>query len=211
MQKLNSITQADPYYMNTLDEILEKVGGSKCLSKLDLSKGYYQIGMEEGSKAKTAFITPFGKFAFERMPFGLRNAPAAFQRTMEEVLRGCYMYASPYIDDILIFSQNGVEHVHHLREVLKALGRSGLTIKEDKCEFGKTHLEYLGHLIGNGELAVPKHRATAMANYRLPKTKKQLRSFLGAASYYRRFIVNFANYSSKLSPDTSKYAPGVVQ
>ena len=210
-RKLNSITQADPYYMNTLDEILEKVGGSKCLSKLDLSKGYYQIEMEEGSKAKTAFITPFGKFSFERMPFGLRNAPAAFQRTMEVVLRGCYLYAAPYIDDILVFSENGVEHIAHLKKVLEALSSNGLTIKETKCEFGKTHLEYLGHLIGNGELAVPRHRATAMAEFRLPRTKKQLRSFLGAASYYRRFILNFANFSSQLSPDTSKYAPSVVQ
>ena len=209
-RKLNERTLADPYYMNTLEEILERVGGSMCLSKLDLSKGFYQIGIEEESKEKTAFITPFGKFAFNRMPFGLRNAPAIFQRTMKEVLRGCYLYASPYIDDILVFSQNGVEHVRHLREVLKALGRSGLTIKEKKCEFGKTHLEYLGHLIGNGELAVPRHRATAMAEFILPKTKRQLRAFLGAASYYRKFIWQFANYSALLSPDTSKYAPSVV-
>ena len=83
-------------------------------------------------------------------------------------------------------------------------------MKMTKCEFGKTKLEYLGHLIGNGELAVPKHRATAMAEFILPKTKRQLRSFLGAASYYRRFIQNFARFSSLLSPGTSKFAPGVV-
>ena len=100
-RKLNGVTQPDPYYMNTLDEILEKVGDSRCLSKLDLSKGFYQIGVEEKSVEKTAFISPFGKYSFRRMPFGLRNAPAVFQRTMEEVLRGCYHCAAPYIDDIL--------------------------------------------------------------------------------------------------------------
>ena len=210
-RKLNSVTVADPYYMVTLEEILERVGASGCLSKLDLSKGFYQIGIDEEAKDRTAFITPFGKFRFNRMPFGLRNAPAIFQRCMEVVLRGCYEWAAPYIDDILVFSKNGVEHVQHLRKVLSALDENGLTIKEDKCEFGKTHLEYLGHQIGNGELAVPRHRATAMAEFRLPKTKRQLRSFLGSASYYRRFVRNFASYSSVLSPDTSKMAPSVVQ
>ena len=178
---------------------------------LDLSKGFYQIGIEEDTRDKRAFITPFGKYCFNRMPFGLRNAPAIFQRTMEEVLRGCYRFSAPYIDDILVFSRSGVEQIEHLREVLGALKRNGLTIKEDKCEFGKTHLEYLGHEIGGGELAVPEHRATAMNEFRLPKTKKQLRSFLGSVSYYRRFIKDFAAYSSLLSPETSKRAPSVVR
>ena len=210
-RRINSITEGDPYYMTTLEEILERVGDSRCISKLDLSKGFYQIEMDEESIDKTAFITPFGKFAFTRMPFGLKNAPAIFQRTMEVVLRRCYDYSAPYIDDIVVFSGNGVEHIHHLREVLSALRQHGLTVNLRKCEFGKNQIEYLGHLIGNGELAVPSHRATAMAEFRQPRTKRQLRSFLGAASYYRRFIKDFAKYSSLLSPGTSKFAPGVVE
>ena len=209
-RRLNSVTVPDPYYMCTLDEILEKVGSSGCLSKLDLSKGFYQIGISEESKDKTAFVTPFGKYRFNRMPFGLRNAPAVFQRTMEEVLRGCYEFAAPYIDDILVFSRNGVEQELHLREVFGALSSHGLTVKEDKCMFGRTHLEYLGHLIGGGQLAVPSHRATAMEAFLLPKTRTQLRSFLGSMSYYRRFIKNYASYSALLSPATSKSAPSVV-
>ena len=178
-RKLNSITEPDPYYMNTLEEILERVGSSKCVSKLDLCKGFYQIEMEEESIDKTAFITPFGKFAFRRMPFGLRNAPSVFQRVMEVVLGGCYGCSAPYIDDIIVFSKDGVEHVQHLRSVLEALKEKGLTVNIQKCEFGRTQLEYLGHMVGNGEMAVPSHRVTAMSNFILPRTKRQLRSFLG--------------------------------
>ena len=209
-RRLNSITTPDPYYMITLDEILERVGCSGCLSKLDLSKGYYQIGIKEEDKEKTTFVSQFGKYSFSRMPFGLRNAPTIFQRLMEEVLRGCYLWAAPYIDDILVYSEEGVEHIEHLRMVVQALSEHGLTLKSEKCVFGKTHLEYLGHWIGGGTVAVPEHRATAMAEYIRPRTRKQLRSFLGAVSYYRRFVQKLAMYSALLSPHTSKLSPNVV-
>ena len=138
------------------------------------------------------------------MPFGLKNAPAIFQRLMEVVLRDCYH------DDIVVFSGSGAEHVEHLRLVLGALRKFGMTLKESKCQFGKEKVEYLGHVIGGGELAVPAHRAAAMAEYIRPVTKKQLRSFLGAAGYYRQFVEGYARLSSVLSPWTSKSAPSVV-
>ena len=209
-RKLNEVTVADPYYMTTLEEILERVGTSRVMTKLDLAKGFYQVEVEPTSQEKTAFISPFGKFQFTRMPFGLKNAPAIFQRLMEVVLRECYCFSAPYIDDILIFSSSGAEHVQHLRLVLEQLRKFGLTINEKKCEFGKEKVEYLGHVIGGGVLAVPAHRAAAMANYIRPVSKKQLRSFLGAASYYRQFIEGYARLSSVLSPWTSKSAPSVV-
>ena len=209
-RRLNSVTQADPYYMATLEEILERVGASCCISKLDLSKGFYQIEVETRSIPKTAFITPFGKYHFLRMPFGLQNAPSIFQRVMECVLRGCYSFCAPYIDDIVVFSQDGVTHLADLREVLLALRRNGLTAKLEKCAFGKRKLEYLGHLIGGGEMAVPEHRATAMAEFVQPKTKRQLRAFLGAVSYYRKFVQNLASDTSVLTPSTSTVSPSVV-
>ena len=169
-RKLNEVTTADPYYMTTLEEILEKVGESKVMSKLDLAKGFYQVEVEPQSQEKTAFISPFGKFEFTRMPFGLKNAPAIFQRLMEVVLRECYHCSAPYIDDIVVFSTSGAEHVEHLRLVMSALRKFGMTINERKCEFGKEKIEYLGHVIGGGELAVPAHRATAMADYIRPNS-----------------------------------------
>ena len=209
-RKLNEVTIADPYYMTTLEEILEKVGESRVMTKLDLAKGFYQVEVEPNSQEKTAFISPFGKFQFTRMPFGLKNAPAIFQRLMEVVLNDCYGFSAPYIDDILVFSSSGAEHVQHLRLVLEKLRKYGMTIKRSKCEFGKVKVEYLGHVIGGGELAVPAHRAAAMADYIRPVSKKQLRSFLGAAGYYRQFVEGFARLSSVLSPLTSKSAPSVV-
>ena len=149
-RRLNKVTQGDPYYMSTLDEIVERVGMSGCLSKLDLSKGFYQIPVSNESVDKTAFITPFGKFAFTRMPFGLKNAPSIFQRSMDIVLRSCYSYAAPYIDDVVVFSKNVGEHMAHLEGVLDVFRKFGLTVKEKKCMFGRQRLEYLGHLIGGG-------------------------------------------------------------
>ena len=209
-RRLNAITVCDPYYMITLDEILERVGRSRAISKLDLAKGFYQIEVDSESREKTAFVTPFGKYEFRRMPFGLKNAPAIFQRCMEVVLSECYEFAAPYIDDIIVFSESGAEHGHHLRMVFEALRQHGLTVKLGKCEFGRSKVEYLGHIIGDGELAVPSHRSTAMAEFQEPKTKKQMRGFLGAASYYRRFVKGFASLSSVLSPSTAKSAPSVV-
>ena len=209
-RKLNEVTVADPYYMSTMEEILERVGESRVMSKLDLAKGFYQVEVEPHSQEKTAFVSPFGKFQFTRMPFGLKNAPAVFQRLMEVVLRDCYSFSAPYIDDVVVFSKNGEEHIQHLRCVLGALRKFGLTIKEEKCQFGREKVEYLGHVIGGGELAVPAHRAAAMANYVRPVTKKQLRSFLGAAGYYRQFVEGYARMSAVLTPLTAKSAPSVV-
>ena len=176
-----------------------------------MAKGYYQVEVDEQSIDKTAFVTPSEKFAFRRMSFGLKNAPAIFQRAMEFVLKDLYGCCAPYIDDIIIFSGSWKEHLSHLAQEFEALSRYGLRVKECKCEFGKLYVEYLGHIVGNGQLAEPEHRASAMKNFRQQISKKDLRSFLGAMSYYRRFICHFTDYSSILSPATSKKASGVVQ
>ena len=158
----------------------------------------------------TTFLSPKGKFRFVRMPFGLKNAPSHFQRTMEKVLAPVADCAAVYIDDVIIFSSSWKEHLDHLVRVFECFRLAGLTAKSSKCSFGKSYVEYLGHTIGSSTLAVPEQRITALANYIRPTTKKTLRSFLGCMSYYRRFIDKYADMSALLSPSTSVSSPKVV-
>ena len=198
-RRLNSITPQRHHVIPTVSDILERAGKARVMSKLDLAKGFYQLAMEEESKDLTTFVSPFGRFRFCRMPFGLKNSPAVFQDCIERILRDCTDNASNYIDDILIFSVDFASHLVHVEEVLCALSRAGLTTKPTKCSWGKAKLEYLGHLIGGGEVAVPQHRVTDMLKFKRPVTQTQLRSFLGSMGFYRKFIPKFATLSSVLS------------
>ncbi len=116
-----------------------------------------------------------------------------------------------YIDDVLVYSDNWKNHLQHVTHVLEALKQAGLTAKPGKCQWGRRHLDYLGHRVGCGRIAVPERRAQAMAEFRQPITKRDLRAFLGSVGYYQRFIPNFAEYSALLTPATSAKAPGNVR
>ena len=131
------------------------------------------------------------KYEFSRIPFGLKNAPAVFQRLMDGVLNECFECAAPYVDDILIFSRNWQEHMGYIRKVLGILWRHGLTAKPGKCVWGRSYVQYLGHIVGSGTVAVPRI-VTAMAEYKQPVTRKNMRAFLGSIGYYRKFIPQFA-------------------
>ena len=144
------------------------------------------------------------------MPFGLKNALAVFQRLMETVLKECYEFAAPYLDDILIFSSNWQDHLVHVRKVLSALQEHGLMAKPSKCEWGMSQVLYLGHVVGCGTLAVPSMRVTKMQQFQRPVTRRQMRSFLGTVGYYLQFVRDFSLHSSLLSPATSKVAPDRV-
>jgi len=202
-RQLNALTPLRRYWLPSLTEILEQVGPSMCLSTLDLTAGFHQLEMEPESSELTTFVCPFGRFRYVRMPLGLKNAPAIFQAVVESVLKPVSAFSKNYVDDVVIYSSTWQEHLDHLKRVISCLGKAGLTIKRKKCAFGRKHLLYLGHRIGGGTLAVPQMRTQALANFAKPKTKKQLRSFLGSASYYRSFIPGFADCSSLLTPATS--------
>ena len=141
------------------------------------------------------------------MPFGLKNAPVTFQRAMEQVLRPCGGFAACHIDDVF-FSKTWDEHLGHLTSVLQALRGAGLTARPSKCSFGFRYLEYLGHIIGDGKVAVPRQRVTAIQTYKRPRTKSDMHSFLELIGYYRRFIPEFAQYSALLTPAVEKQATG---
>ena len=163
-REINKVTPLDRHIIPTLPQILDRIGRSTVLSKVDLTSGFHQIPVEPEYRDITTFLSPKGKFRFVRMPFGLKNAPSHFQRTMEKVLAPVADCAAVYIDDIIIFSSSWKEHLDHLVRVFECFRQAGLTAKSSKCSFGKSYMEYLGHTTGSGTLAVPKQRITALAN-----------------------------------------------
>ena len=155
-RRVNGITMDEQFYMPRVDEVLESIGQAKVKSKLDLSKGYYQIPMEEDSVEKTAFNCHRGRFEFVRTPFGLKNAPATFQTLMTKVLDPCKEFASPYMDDVIIFSDTWDNHMTHVRKVLDCLRACGLTANPSKRQWGGSKMGFLGHTIGERSCAYPR-------------------------------------------------------
>lgn len=148
--------------------------------------------MQEVDIRKTAFSTHMGHYEYVVMPFGLTNAPATFQFLMNTVLEK-FLRKSVlvFFDDILVYSKSIKEHQRHLQEVFATLRANKLFPKESKCSFGQTQIEYLGHIISSNGVATDPAKIQAIANWRSPKTVTELRSFLGLAGYYRRFVQNY--------------------
>ena len=175
---INTVTTPLSFYMPRVEEVLESVDKSKVISKVDLSKGYYQVPMHPADVEKTAFVCHQGKYEFLRMPFGVGNAPAVLQKLMQKLFRGCQEYCLPYIDDLVIYSSSWEDHVVHMRKVLSCLREAGLTPNPAKCHWGRTKVEFLDHLVGEGTMLIPQHRVQVLASYTKPSTKKGLRAFL---------------------------------
>ncbi len=208
---LNEVTTLQRHYMPTLEELLDRAGASKVLTMLDLTAGFQQVAIEPDQRDLMTFGSPKGRFRFRRMPFELKNAPAQFQMVVDKVLEECRAFASCYIDDTLVFSDDWESHLEALRLVFKCLSEAGLTVKKRKCCFGRNRLRYSGHWIGNEELRVPRDRVEALASYGKPKRKRQLKSFLGVIGYYRKFVRHFAEDAAVLTPMTTKVAPELVR
>ncbi len=190
-RKVNAVSKFDAYPMPRVDELLDRLGTARFYSTLDLTKGYWQIPLSPLSKEKSAFTTPFGLHQFVTLPFGLFGAPATFQRLMDKILRPHTAYAAAYLDDIIIYSQDWQRHMVHLREVLRALRGAGLTANPKKCAVGRVEVRYLGFHLGHGQVRPQIDKTAAIAACPRPKTKKEVRQFLGLAGYYRRFIPDY--------------------
>ena len=146
--KLNEHTPQDNHPLPNMDEILESLGNCEFYSALDLAAGIHQIALDEANKEKTAFSSPDGHYQYRRLPMGLKNSPATFQRVMNNILRGLtYKICFVYLDDIIIFDKTLEEHNKNLEEVLKRLAQHGVKLQTDKCKFLRPELEYLGHVI----------------------------------------------------------------
>ncbi|KAJ9533200.1 hypothetical protein QJQ45_018307, partial [Haematococcus lacustris] len=202
---LNKLTVRDRYPLPRIDDLFDKLAGKRVFSSLDLQSGYHQIRITEEDVPKTAFLTPMGQFQFKVLCFGLTNAPATFQRMMNNVFKPlineCVLV---YIDDILVMSNTPEEHVQHLRQVLQLMRENKFYAKLAKCEFNKTQLAFLGHIVGSKGIAVDPAKVQVVKEWPTPRNLKDLQAFLGLANYFRRFISNFSSLAAPLTNLTSK-------
>ena len=185
-----------------IDEMYAKLKGAKFFSTIDLRSGYYHIVLGKDSRAKTAFVTPFGKYEFLQVPFGLAQAPAFFQHLMNKVLGNC-PFAKTYLDDIIIFSDTEEEHLAHIEEIFKRLEAADLKIRS-KCDFFKKHIHYLGHLISADGIRPLKDKLDIICDMPAPHNSKEVKQFLGLVGYYRKFVPRFADLSRPLTRLTCK-------
>ena len=184
-RRLNE-TVPDPYLMPRMEEIIDCLGEAMYVSTLDLNKGFHQVPMKPDDIEKTAFCTPWGKYEYLFMPFGLRNAPSTFQRLMDLVLDDLLDFVRSYIDDIAIFSKTWTEHLQHLKSVLERLREVKLTAKPIKCKWACAFCSYLGYVVGRGLVRPENYKVAAVKNFLQPVTKSDVRSYLGLTGYYSR-------------------------
>ena len=228
-RQLNSVTIKDAYPLPQISDTLESLAGAKFFSTLDLASGYWQVGMHPDDQHKTAFASHRGLFEFKVLPFGLCNAPATFERLMEFALAGLIGTSClVYLDDIVVFSRTFEEHLARLREVLYRLRDAGLKVKPSKCFLFRKEIAYLGHVVSaHGISTDPKKteaiqdypaprnmsahgistdpkKTEAIQDYPAPRNIQEVRRFVGFASYYRRFIPNFAELAAPLHQLTQK-------
>src|SRR4029434_5917118 len=168
-----------------------------------LCKGYWQVPLVKAAKPYTAFRTPQGLFHFLVMPFGLQGAPATFQRLMDRVLAGTDSFAAAYLDDIVVYSTTWEEHLRHLGEVLQRIKRAGLIVHPRKCALAQEEVRYLGHVLGRGVIRPQKDKVQAVQACPRPRTKKEVRSFLGLVGWYRRFVPDFSTRAAPMTDLTT--------
>lgn len=206
-RKLNEKTINDKFPIPQIEEILDSLGKSTYFTTLDLKSGFHQIEMEPAHREKTAFSTAQGHFEFTRMPFGLKNAPATFQRAMNNVLAGYIGYICfVYLDDIIVIGNDLTSHLKNLDTVLKRLASFNLKIQIDKCEFLKRETEFLGHLITQHGIKPNPDKIKKILDWKLPSNQHEIKRFLGLAGYYRKFVKDYAKITRPLSKCLKKGA-----
>ncbi|XP_052177643.1 uncharacterized protein LOC127791705 [Diospyros lotus] len=204
-RQLNQVTIKNKYPLPRVDDLLDQLRGASMFSKIDLRSGYHQVRVRDEDIAKTAFRTRYGHYEFVVMPFGLTNAPAVFMDLMNRVFKE-YLdsFVIVFIDDILIYSPSPETHEAHLSVVLQKLRDEQLYAKFSKCEFWQTRVVFLGHVVSGEGISVDPEKTRAVMDWPRPMTVTEIRSFLGLAGYYRRFIEGFARLASPLTKLTRK-------
>ena len=201
----NRVTIRNQYPLPRIDELFDQLQGSRVYSKIDLRSGYHQLRVQESDVPKTAFRTRYGHYKFLVMPFGLTNAPSAFMDLMNRVFQP-YLdrFVIVFIDDILVYSSSSEEHSEHLRIVLQTLRERQLYAKLSKCQFWLDRVTFLGHVISVEGVSVDLQKIEAVVNWKSPKNVSEVRSFLGLAGYYRKFVEGFSKIAAPLTKLTRK-------
>ena len=209
-RKLSKVTEFDAEPMPNMEEIINRMSGHKYFTKMDLSKGYWQVGLTERSKPLTAFETPRGLFQFRTMPFDLVNSGATFCRLMR-IIQSFLPNVDSFVDDMWIFTETWKDHMTSLRQVLDRLRSAKLMAKPSKCMIGYDSIECLGHNIVGQTVRPQEDKIQAIRDAPRPSTKRQIKSFLGLAGFYRRFIPNFSSIASPLTDLTKKNRPNSIK
>ena len=205
-RRINARTIRDQYNVPKIEEALHALSGAKWFSCLDLKSGYYQIEMAEEDKQKTAFWCPLGFYEFNRMPQGITNAPATFQRLMERCMDGmAQLEVLVYLDDLVVFSKTLEEHEERLLRVLNRLESFGLKLNADKCHFVQPSIKCLGHIVSAKGVQTDPDKVAAVKSWPTPTTLKELKSFLGFTGYYRRFVKDYSRIVRPLNDLTKGY------
>ena len=195
---LNKVTRKFVWPMPKAEDIFSQLNGAKYFSTLDLRAGYHHIGLTTDLIPKTAFTSPFGKYEYVKVPFGLAQAPAYFQELMTRVLKDL-PFAMAYLDDIIIYSSTPEEHLQHIKTVFEKLRHAKLSMKLSKCHFFTKEIQYLGHILGVEGIKPVPAKTEAIKAMHPPVNLKQARAFLGLVGYYRKFIKNFAKIAKPLT------------
>ncbi|CAH8628181.1 unnamed protein product [Schistosoma guineensis] len=204
-RRLNAITKRDSFPLPRIDATLDAMKGARWFSTLDLASGYWQVEVRPQDRKKTAFVVPNGLYEFQVMPFGLTNAPATFQRLMQTVLQGLVPHQCLiYLDDIIIYGNTPEQHNANLKAVLQRIKQHNLKVKPSKCRLLQKEVLFLGHRITEDGVATDKEKTRVIVNWPQPKSPEDVRSFLGLASYYRRFVRDFASLAAPLHRLTHK-------
>jgi hypothetical protein len=199
-RKLNDVTKKECFPMPRIDDTLDTLAGAKWFSTLDLKSGYGQVDIHPDDKEKTAFSTGQGLWHFTIMPFGLCNAPATFESLMETVLRGLtYHSCLVCFDDVIVTERTFQEHLRNLGKIFELLRDARLKLTPDKCHLLQKEVRYLGHIVSPKGISTDHEELKAVQEWPTPRTKQEIRSFLGLCKYYRRFISGFVNIAKPLN------------